>query len=181
MTQESCPIFRCTSRDGRFVFDIVPGESVRVGRSKEESDFVIDSNMLSRLHAIFHNREGECVLEYGPNTGSNIHVNGECVRKEGVTLNVGDSIQFNSRVIFELGRLDEAGNLEPHEPRLQVLMQQVYGGNLERRTRTQQPIRSYGWKTNTTQGVLMLLLLVFVMSIVLWVVIAMGLRLTFKS
>lgn len=82
MTQERCPIFRCTSRDGRFAFDILPGQSVRVGRSKEQSDFVIDSNMLSRLHAIFYNREGVCVLEYGLNTGSNMHVNGECVRKE---------------------------------------------------------------------------------------------------
>lgn len=136
MTQERCSIFRCTSRVGRFAFDILPGQSVRVGRSKGQSDFVIDSNMLSRLHAIFYNREGVCVVEYGPNTGSNIHVNGECVRKEGVTLNVGDSIKFNSSVIFDLGRLHEAGNLEPHVPRLLVVMQQMYGGNLERCVRT---------------------------------------------
>lgn len=181
MTQERCPIFRCTSRDGRFAFDIMPGQSVSVGRSNEHSDLVIDSNMLSRLHAIFHNRERECVLEYGPDTGSCILVNGERVSKEGITLNVGDSIKFNSSVIFELGRLDEAGNLEPHVKRLQVVMQQVCGGNLERRIRTQRPIRSYDWKTNTTHGVLMLLLLVFVTAISLWVVIVIGLRLATGS
>ena len=185
MTLESNPIFRCTSRDGRHVFDILPGQSVRVGSSAEHSDVVIDSNMISKRKAVFHNQEGECTLEYGLNPPCPIWVNGEPVPKDGIKLNIGDSIKFNFNLIFEFGRLDEAGNLEPHEPRLPVFMQPVYrlseAGNLERRTLTQRPIQSYDETTNTTRGTLMLLLLVFVVAVVLWVVIVMGLRLTFGS
>jgi hypothetical protein len=105
MEKPHTPTFLCVSQDQKYVFKIPPGATIRLGRTPEMCDVVIDSNMVSRLKAVFHNRDGECMLEYGPNPSCPIWVNGEPMSTEGTKLNAGDSIKFNYRLILEVSLL----------------------------------------------------------------------------
>ena len=105
MEKPCFPTFLCISLDQKYRFEISPGATIRVGRTPELCDVVIDSNFVSRLKAVFHNRNGECLLEYGPDPSCPIWVNEVPMKSEGTKLSVGYRIRFNYKLIFEVSLL----------------------------------------------------------------------------
>lgn len=105
MAKPCTPTFLCVSLDQKYVFEIPPGATIRLGRTPEMCDVVIDSNMVSRLKAVFHNRDGECILEYGPDPPCPIWVNEVPMSSEGTKLYAGYRIKFYSGLIFEVSLL----------------------------------------------------------------------------
>jgi hypothetical protein len=105
MEKPCSPTFLCVSQDQKYVFEIPPGATIRLGRTPEMCDVVIDSNLVSRLKAVFHNRDGECILEYGLNPPCPIWVNEVPMSSEGTKLYAGYRIKFNSGLIFEVSLL----------------------------------------------------------------------------
>jgi pSer/pThr/pTyr-binding forkhead associated (FHA) protein len=99
MSEHSEFVFRCRSRDGKYLVEVPDGSTVIVGRHPDV-DVVIDNAFLSRQHVLFRNQGGIWTVEYLRSRGP-ILINGEIMTdKVSRPLNPGDEIRLMSDVVF---------------------------------------------------------------------------------